>query len=316
MSETIKLSIIIISFNTRDILRDCLQSIRDAALACSYEIIVVDNNSADGSVEMIRETFQDVTVIANEDNRFFAKANNQGAAVARGEHLLLLNSDTLVEQGNIEKLVHFLDSSSARVACAGPTVLNPDRTLQSHGYALPSVSERLAMVWRLNRLLPKPLAGMLLPTGTPGVFKGNHRAGWVSGCCMLVRKDVYLSTGGLNEALEFYGEEPEFGYRLHKSGYETWVVTGATIIHLGGQSAKTDQAEFLRDDERSLKRYTILQKHTVGYRKAILMSRIVLFSSYLKRLIGSGERKAGLTRSIARTRKVINLLKEEAGQVS
>lgn len=310
MSETVKLSIIIISFNTRDILRDCLLSIRNASLACSYEIIVVDNNSADGSVDMIRETFPDVTVIANEDNRFFAKANNQGAAVARGEHLLLLNSDTLVERGNIEKLVHFLDSSPAKVVCAGPTVLNPDRTLQSAGYALPSITERLATIWYMSRFLPKPLAGMVLPIGTPGVYKGNHRAGWVSGCCMLVRKDVYLSTGGLNEALEFYGEEPEFGYRLHKSGYETWVVTGATIIHLGGQSVKTDQALFLKDREQALKRSLKLQKYTVGYRRALNMSRAVLYSAYIKFFLVSSAKRKVIAQSIANEKKVIAKLKK------
>lgn len=306
-----KLSIIIISFNTRDILRDCLRSIRSAVIQCSYEIIVVDNNSVDGSVDMIRQEFPEVIVIANEHNNFFAKANNQGSAIAQGEHLLLLNSDTLVEPGNIEKLVDFLDHAGEKIVCAGPRVLNPDRTLQSAGYALPSVGERLSMVWHLNRILPKQLARKLLPTGVPGLYDGNHRSGWVSGCCMLVRKDVYLSVGGLNEDLEFYGEEPEFGYRLNKLGYETWVVSGATIIHLGGQSAKTDQADFLRDDERSLKRYTTLQKHTVGYKKAIVMSRVVLFSSCLKFLVSSKKRRTGLARSIERTRKVINLLKAE-----
>ena len=313
MSDSMKLSIIIISFNTRDILRDCLLSIRSAVIQCSYEIIVVDNNSVDGSVDMIREEFPEVSVIANEHNNFFAKANNQGSAIAQGEYLLLLNSDTLVEPGNIEKLVDFLDHAGEKVVCAGPKVLNPDRTLQSAGYALPSVSERLSMVWHLNRILPKQLARKLLPTGMPGLYNGNHRSGWVSGCCMLVRKDVYLSVGGLNEELEFYGEEPEFGYRLNKLGYETWVVPGAEITHLGGQSTKTSQAFFLKNEDRALKRYAVLQNNTVGYKKAVVMSRVVLLSTYLKYLLYLGKKREYLSGSIAWEKKVIKHLKQQIG---
>lgn len=310
MDNTLTLSIIIVSFNTRDILRDCLHSIRSAGLRFGYEIVLVDNDSADGSVEMVREEFPEIRVIANRENRFFAKANNQGAAVANGRYLLLLNSDTLVEKGNIEKLVSFFDASPGRIACAGPTVLNPDRTLQSEGYALPSVSERLTMVWHLHRLLPRPLGRLLLPAGTPGLHRGNHRSGWVSGCCMMIRRDVYRQLGGLNEALEFYGEEPEFCFRLNRSGYETWVVQDATIVHLGGQSVGTDQAVFLKDRERAVKRYVALQKYTVGYARALLMSRVVLFSARFKYLFVPAAKKRLLAAGIAQEKTVIGELRK------
>jgi len=225
MPSEMKLSIIIISFNTKELLAQCLRSVYESCLPFSWEIIVVDNASSDGSAEMVAAAYPEVTVLRNKTNALFAKANNQGADVARGEYLLLLNSDTIVESGNIEKLVAFLDNASDRVACVGPTVLNGDRTVQSVGYALPSIRERIAMCFRLSCVLPKWLGRVVLPTGTPGLEDGrNHRVGWVSGCCMLLRRDVYKRVGGLNPELQFYGEEPELGVRLTRHRYETWLV--------------------------------------------------------------------------------------------
>jgi len=146
MPSEMKLSIIIISFNTKELLAQCLRSVYESCLPFSWEIIVVDNASSDGSAEMVAAAYPEVTVLRNKTNALFAKANNQGADVARGEYLLLLNSDTIVESGNIEKLVAFLDNASDRVACVGPTVLNGDRTVQSVGYALPSIRERIPCV--------------------------------------------------------------------------------------------------------------------------------------------------------------------------
>ncbi len=309
MTDSIKLSIIIVSFNTRDILKDCLVSIEKAQIACSYEIIVVDNDSRDGSIGMIKEDFSGIIVIENKQNCLFAKANNQGVAIARGQCLLLLNSDTLVEKGNIEKLVLFLDKASSRIACVGPVVLNDDRTLQSCGYALPSIAERLSMVLHLSRLLPKTVARLLLPAGIPGLYEENHRVGWISGCCMLIRSDVYRALGGLNEALEFYGEEPEFCSRLSKSGYETWLVQEATIIHLGGKSSGDEHAAFLKDETGAMRRYTELQKCTVGIRKSIVMSRIVIVSAIFKYLISDRSKKVYFKNAISRERAIIRYMK-------
>jgi len=310
MAEPIRLSIIVVSFNTREILRDCLSSIGKAGIQCSYEIIVVDNDSRDGSVEMLKRDFSGVALIENRQNALFAKANNQGAAVARGEYLLLLNSDTLVEKDNLDVLVKFLDDSPRKVACVGPIVLNDDRTEQSSGYALPSIAERVSMVLHLNRLLPKFLFRRLLPEGIPGVYDGTHKAGWISGCCMLIRRSVYMELGGLNEALEFYGEEPEFCWRLRKAGYETWLVHDASIIHLGGKSSGDAHAAFLQDETGAMRRYTALQKHTVGIRKSIVMSRIVILSAMAKYLVSGRDKKKYFRNAISRERAIVRYMKK------
>ena len=127
---------------------------------------------------------------------------------------------------------------------------------------------------------------------------------------MMIRRDVYQQLGGLNEALEFYGEEPEFCFRLNRLGYETWVVPDATIVHLGGQSAGTDQAVFLKDRERAVKRYVALQKYTVGYARALLMSRVVLFSARFKYLLVPAAKKRLLAAGIAQEKTVIGELRK------
>ncbi|NTU67261.1 MAG: glycosyltransferase family 2 protein [Chlorobiaceae bacterium] len=306
----VKVSVIIVSFNTREILRNCLQSIRRAYFGFSHEIIVIDNNSIDGSAEMVKHEFPHAILVENDHNNLFSKANNQGAAIAQGEYLLLLNSDTLVENGNIEKLAGLLDTSSGNIACAGPVVLNENRSQQSAGYPLPSIQERISAVFHLNRLLPRFASRIILPKGTPGIYDETHRTGWVSGCCMLVRSDVYRMLGGLNEGLEFYGEEPEFCMRLEQNGFETWLVQDASIIHLGGQSSGHEQASFLQDPNGSLRRYAALQQYTVGLRQSIIMSRIVLAAAWLKYALSGNRRREYFKTAISHEQAVIAYMKK------
>lgn len=309
MNDKIEVSIVIVSFNAKTVLKSCLDSINDANLGFSHEIIVVDNASSDGVVDMVHDEYPTVRLIKNHENNLFAKANNQGAAIARGRYLLLLNNDVLVDESALERLLAFIEGCGENVACVGPIVLNEDRTLQSAGYALPSIRERITMVFHLNRLLPRLIARIVLPTGTPGLYESNHKTGWISGCCMLIRRDIYTKMGGLNEALEFYGEEPEFCMRLLKHGWETWLVADAHIVHLGGQSSSNHEASFLSDREGKLRRYTALQRHTVGLRHSLVMSRIVLLSAYLKRLMSKGSQRDYFTRAIDHERAVINYMK-------
>lgn len=309
MEKETEVSIIIVSFNTIKVLDECIHSIYKSNLRFSYEIIVIDNASKDESVEMLRKKYSEITVIENKTNKLFAKANNQGAHIAKGKYLLLLNSDTIVEKDNLEKLIMFLTISSDKIACVGPTVLNQDKTLQSSGYALPSISERVTMVFHLNHLVPKWIGRLILPIGTPNLYDSNHKVGWISGCCILIRKEVYLQVGGLNEELQFYGEEPELGWKLKKFGYETWVISDSSIVHLGGQSTKNDSTNFLKDTEGKLYRYSQLQKFTVGYSKAIYMSKIVILSSQIKKnLSGSRVKKDYFNNTIEYEEKVVEYL--------
>lgn len=310
MHSITDVSIIIISFNTCKLIVNCINSIYNSNLKFKFELIVVDNDSKDCTCEILKNKFNKIKIIKNNKNNLFAKANNQGSLIANGRFILLLNSDTIVQKDNLEKLVSFLDSSPQQIACVGPTVLNENGTIQSHGYALPSVAERVAMCFKLHEFLPKFIARFALPDGTPGLIEGPHKVGWISGCCMLIRREVYLEIGGLNEDLEFYGEEPELGYRLNKAGYETYVVTNANIIHLGGRSTLNNAANFLKDLDGKLYRYSQLQKFTVGFAKAISMSQVVLCAAFIKRFLAlTPKNKSYFDNAIAYEKKVIDYLK-------
>lgn len=277
------LSIIIVSYNTKDVTDECLASVYSAEWRRPFEVIVVDNNSSDGSADMIREKYPQVKLIANDFNALFAKANNQGAAIAKGKYLFLLNSDTLVWSDNIERMTEYFDTLQDDVICIGPRVLNKDKSLQSCGYANPGYRERFMMCSRLNRIFPLWLNQMIVK-GLPK--DATRECGWVAGAAMMVRTKAYAEVGGLNENLIFYGEEPEFGYRTAKKGYRTIYWNGGELIHLGGVSAKKTQSKE-QDNSNAFARYAALQRETVGYKKAVRMSQLVIFFARLMQLIPS-----------------------------
>lgn len=234
-----QLSIIIVSYNTCEITRACLQSIYDSKVELEYEIILIDNASTDGSVEMVQREFTEVKVIANSTNNMFAKANNQGMEIAQGEYFLLLNSDTLVAPGNIEMLYRFIATHSDTVGCVGPQVLNQDGSVQTEGFVLASYCTTLCTIFRsLIVKFPCRIQEKIIPAGhdlisSPGV---TRKTGAVCGCCMLIKADLTRRLGGFDERYEFYLEENDLCKMMKSAGYETWVCCDAKIIHLGGGS--------------------------------------------------------------------------------
>lgn len=307
-STGIKLSIIIVSFNTCDITRQCLESIYKAVWREPFEIIVVDNNSQDGSVEMISKEFPDVKLIANKDNKLFAIANNQGAKIALGKYLLLLNSDTIIEGDNLQRMIDFFEKQPDDVICIGPKILNPDRTLQSCGnFQWGNKYQQYVFLYGLHKLLPLYKVWPILDR-RPDV---THRTGWVAGCCMMIPRDKYMKVGGLNENLVFYGEEPEFGYRTDRLGYKTLYYADASIIHLGGVSTSSDKAKKY-SFEKDIKEYDGLVSQTVGYREAIAITKRTRTSLIIKRLFYKN--KEFIDSRIKHEARVINYFKNKVKQ--
>ena len=227
-------SIIIVNWNTADLLRDCLKSVYECAGAVEYEIIVVDNASADSSAEMIKNKFKNVILIENTGNRGFAAANNQGMAVATGRYVLLLNSDTIVLENSIANTVSFADENP-EVAVTGCQVLNPDGTVQRTCFKFPSI---------LNMLLSSTYLYKLFPRNR---FFGREQMTWwdrsdvrevdvVTGCFMLVRREAIEQVGMMDERFFMYGEETDWCYRFRKRGWKIMFAPVGRIIHLGGQS--------------------------------------------------------------------------------
>jgi GT2 family glycosyltransferase len=231
-----KLSIIIVNWNTRDITRNCLRSVGEHLSGMAYEVIVVDNASSDGSVEMIGAEFPDVRLIANDANLGFGRANNQAMRVARGEFFFLLNSDTVIFDEAIQRLVNFI-ATDAAIGIAGGKLLFEDRTLQSSCSRFPSIRTALLEDLMLYKFLPRRLQGELLLGGYwPHDRARDVDAVW--GAAMLVRREVFAQTGGFDERIFMYGEDLEWCMRVRDCGWRIAFTPAAAIVHLNHKSAE------------------------------------------------------------------------------
>jgi len=231
----VDVSVIIVNWNTKGLLRDCLSSVYEHIGDIDYEIIVIDNASTDDSASMVKNDFRQVILIENSENRGFAAANNQGMAVAKGRYVLLLNSDTIVLDNSIANAVSFADENS-QAAVTGCRVLNPDRTLQQTCFMFPSILNMLLSSTYLYKLFPK------------NRFFGREQMTWwdrsdvrqvnvVTGCFMLVRREAIEQVGVMDEQFFMYGEETDWCYRFWKKGWTVMFAPVGQIIHFGGQSA-------------------------------------------------------------------------------
>lgn len=227
-------SIIIVSYNTKNILRDCVLSIKDKSHDIDYEIIVVDNASSDGSVEMLRQEFPDVKIIESGGNIGFGKANNKGMAQATGKYLFLLNSDTIL-LNNATKILfdkaESLSDQGCKIGALGSVLLNKDlNTCHSYGHFITPSSE-------LKEVISKYLKFLKDPANTnPPLVKGVKDVDYITGADMFVPEEVYKETGGFDPDFFMYCEEVDWQKRMQKNGYSRIIVEGPKIIHLEGGS--------------------------------------------------------------------------------
>ena len=229
-----RLLVLIVSWNTRDLLRDCLQSLQPGAHP-DWDVLVVDNASADDSVAMVRSTFPTVRLIENAVNVGYARANNQGLRTSTAPYALLLNSDTRATPEAIEELVAFLDAHPDAGAVS-PRLLRADGTAQPFAFG------------------GDPTLGYLLRRGARRLLSGRYLhdwaiaetrcVDWVSGACLLVRRTAIEQVGMLDENFFMYFEDNDWCLRLRRAGWKTYYHPAAAIVHLGGQSlARNPQAQ-------------------------------------------------------------------------
>lgn len=278
------LSIVIVSYNTKDVVKQCLDSIIMSEITLPYEIIVVDNGSRDGTNELIESRYDDVTLLKNEKNLLFAKANNQGVRAARGAYILLMNSDTMLQKGLAERLIKFL-IEHPKAAAAGPRVLNLNGTLQSKG--APPISI-ISTVIRLLGVGKNKLTKTIVETLFPRVCWDENRTskvGWISGCCMMIKKEAIAEVGGLCEELLFYGEEVEWCYRAIRENWEIWLVPETFVRHVGGASTSTEMRQVLQHKDLVLGNYKLLLRNTVGLKRGIAISFVTVVLSFIKYLV-------------------------------
>lgn len=228
----VQLTIIIVSWNTRDLLIQCLDSIYGCSPKVELETVVVDNASTDGSAVAVRERFPQVRLIANTQNVGFARANNQAIHQSTGRFVLLLNPDTKVLTGALEALVDFLCEHSDAGA-VGARILNQDGSLQYSCYPAPTLSRELWRLLHLDILVPFGIYRMAnWNTNTP------RKVDAVLGACLLVRREAFAHIGLLDEDYFFTGEEIDLCHRLRRASWQIYWVPQAQVIHYGGQSSK------------------------------------------------------------------------------
>ena len=231
-----KLSIIIVSWNVKKDLENCLNSLYKNQPSYPFEIIVVDNASADDTVNILKNDFPEVMMIANRNNLGFAAANNQGIERAKGQYILLLNPDTIVHSGSLDVLIEFMDENED-VGICGPKLLNTDGSIQRSIRRYPSFRGALHRHTVFKSL---------------GVFKSEYRR-WLMkdfgqdgqrdveqlmGAALMVRKSVLDEVGGMDERFFMYYEEVDLCYRIKQAGWRVVFLPQADITHLGGRSSE------------------------------------------------------------------------------
>jgi GT2 family glycosyltransferase len=243
-------SIILVSWNTRDLTLQCLASLPDALGGLRGEVWVVDNGSRDGSVLAIRTQHPDVRVIANVENVGFAAANNQAMRASSGRYALLLNTDTVASPGSIAALVRFADEHP-RAGLVGPMLLNPDGSYQGSFARRPSVVGELLSAAGLG----VRLFGPWYPNYGPDAAGAPRRAGYIQGAAMLARREAFEQVGLMDDGYFMYSEEPDWCLRMARARWETWYTPEARITHLGGQSTRQRRQEMVVALYRSKVRY-------------------------------------------------------------
>ena len=298
-----KLSVIILCWNDRKVVEDCLQSIYSKTHSTRFEVIVSDNGSTDGSVEFIRGSYPQVHVIENGRNLRFAKANNVGIRASRGEYVLILNPDTIIHDGTLDRMIGFAEEHP-EVGAFGCRVLNADGSYQVS--ARPFASFKCEWIAALYLRWLGRVNGWFTSDGYPG-WRGTtqRQVDWVSGCFILVRGDVLKSIGGFDEQFFYYYEDMDLCRRIGQAGKPIVYVPDATITHLGGQSTKGrfSPLPFILDSQ--ITRYLYYYKY-YG-RSGVRRARWITFVSVLLRLLGLGLKQ--LVRPTEAVRKRLEVLR-------
>lgn len=275
------LSVIIINWNTQKLLKDCLSSIYKLTKDIDFEVIVVDNASADKSPQMVKKDFPQVKLLKNKDNLGFTKANNQGIKIAKGKYVLLLNSDAYLIENSLKKLFDKAESIE-NLGVLGPLLLNENKSIQQSVGFTPSLPQIFFWMSFLDDL---PGGQLLKPFHVDHdlFYKDDREVGWVTGAALLVPSKVIKEVGTLDENIFMYGEEVEWCYRIKKQGYKIIFTDVTKIVHIGrGSHKKVSTAAFV-GEFKGLRYF--YEKHKSGLSLQLLrlllkigaLARIVIF---------------------------------------
>jgi len=263
----IDLSIIIVNWNTKDLLIQCLKSLEQTLQRLKMEVFVVDNGSVDGSVKSVREKFPGAIVIQNPINLGFAKANNQALILSKGKYILLLNPDTQEKEGAIETLRAFMDNHP-EAGAAGAQLLNSDGSKQNSIANFPSLATELLNKSLLRWLFPKTFPGKERNISEPIEVDS------IIGACMMVRREAMEQVGLLDEDYFLFLEETDWCYRMKKAGWKVYHVPQAEVYHFQGKSAEKDKKRAKVEYYRS--RYQFFKKNRGSWQWSVLLIGLLI----------------------------------------
>lgn len=266
-------SIIIVNWNTKEHLRNCIESINQAISGINAEVVVVDNASEDGSAEMVQLEFPYVKLIKNRDNLGFAKANNMGIASSIGSYLCLINSDVIVDINCIKQLIQYL-MENRNVGMVGPMIRNPDGTVQRSCYGYPTLWNMFSRAMALDRLFPNSaLFGSRMMTYLG--YDSTQSVEVLSGCFSCVRREALDSVGGLDETFFMYAEDIDWCKRFRDAGWDVVFYPGAEAIHFGGASSANAPIQFYVEMHKADLQYW--EKHHGNLKKYLYMINLYLY---------------------------------------
>ena len=271
-AEPILISVIVVNWNTRDLLAQAIESLPQKNPRFHLRLIVVDNGSTDGSVAMLEERYPEAIIIENENNIGFARANNQALRVAEGEYALLLNSDAELLPGSLEAMVGLL-LSKPEIGIAGARILHPDHSLQASYMDFPNLLREFLILSGIGRLV----FGGCYPSHSLQRAKKARPVDYVSGACMLVRRDAFVEVGGFDESFFMYAEEVDLCYRMQQAGWQVWYQPAAGVVHLGGGSSRSLPAKREADLYQSRVQYFL--KHHGRFPAKILAGMILILTA-------------------------------------
>lgn len=263
-----KLSVVIVNYNVRHFLEQALLSVRNASRNIAAEVWVVDNNSVDDSAAMVREKFPEAHLIANTENTGFAKANNQAIRRCRGEFVLLLNPDTVVEEDTFEKCLKFMDTHPEAGALGVRMIDGSGKFLPESKRGFPSPWTAFCKTFGLSRLFPRSRTFNHYHLGYLDEHQ-THPVDVLAGAFMLLRRSALDKTGLLDEAFFMYGEDIDLSYRILQAGYRNFYFPETTIIHYKGESTKKGSLNYVRVFYQAM--IIFARKHFKGRRATLFV---------------------------------------------
>ncbi len=276
-----KLSIIIVNYNVKHFLKQCLDSVKQAAESISYEIICIDNNSVDGSVKMITQEFPQVILVKNNKNLGFAKACNQGIKISNGEYILILNPDTVLENDSLSKPLQFMEANPKTGSLGVKMIDGSGKFLHESKRGLPTPAAAFYKMTGLSKLF--------YPSKTFGKYYLDHldknqvqKVHVLTGAYMLIRKTVLDKAGTFDEQFFMYGEDIDLSHRIIKAGYENVYFPETRIIHYKGESTKKESIKYVHSFYKAMLIFS--EKHfTKKHNKILsfLLNSSIILSAFL-----------------------------------